>query len=53
MPVDSDKNNAQKHLADALIVFHQAQSEKAKSNRGSAAPRRERDLLEVFSEYKG
>jgi hypothetical protein len=51
--VDEDKNNAQKQLADALIAFHQAQSEKAKSNRESAAPRRERDLLEVFSEYKG
>ena len=51
--VDDDKKNAQKQLADALIAFHQAQSEKAKSNRESAAPRRERDLLEVFSEYKG
>jgi hypothetical protein len=35
-----------------LIAFHHAQSEKMKSNRESAAPRRERDLLEVFSEYK-
>ncbi|KAI2500620.1 hypothetical protein MHU86_13841 [Fragilaria crotonensis] len=51
--VDEDKNNAQKQLADALVAFHQAQAEKAKTNRESAAPRRERDLLEVFSEYKG
>ncbi|KAI2500633.1 hypothetical protein MHU86_13854 [Fragilaria crotonensis] len=51
--VGEDKNIAQKQLADALVAFNQAQSEKAKSNRESAAPRRERDLLEVFSEYKG
>ncbi|KAI2492822.1 hypothetical protein MHU86_21737 [Fragilaria crotonensis] len=51
--VDEDKNIAQKQLADALVAFNQTQSEKAKSNRESAAPRRERDLLEVFSEYKG
>ena len=51
--VDEDKNNAQKQLADAMLAFHQTQSEKAKSNREAAAPRRERDLLQVFSEYKG
>ena len=51
--VDEDKNNAQKQLADAMLAFHQTQSEKAKSNREAAAPRCERDLLQVFSEYKG
>ena len=50
---DDDTSNAHnKQLGDALIAFQQAQSEKMKSNRESAAPRRERDLLEVFSEYK-
>ena len=51
--VDKGQAQAQKQLADALIAFHQAQSEKENSNRKSAAPRRERDLLEVFSEHKG
>ena len=49
---DNNKSNAQKQLGDALIAFHQAQSQKMKSNRESAVPRRQRDLLEVFSEYK-
>jgi hypothetical protein len=49
---DNNKSNAQKQLGDALIAFQQAQSQKMKSNRESAGPRRERDLLEVFSEYK-
>ena len=35
-----------------MLAFHQTQSEKAKSKRESAAPRRKRDLLEVFSKYK-
>jgi small-conductance mechanosensitive channel len=48
-----DNRKAQKQLGDALLAFHQAQqTEKMKSNRESAAPRRERDLLEVFTEYK-
>jgi hypothetical protein len=47
-----DNRSAQKQLGDALLAFHQAQTEKMKSNRESAAPRRERDLLEVFTEYK-
>ncbi len=47
-----DNINAQKQLGDTLLAFHQAQTEKMKSNRESAAPRRERDLLEVFTEYK-
>ena len=51
---ENDKYNAQQQqFGDALIAFHQAQSEKSKSIRESAAPRRERDLLQVFSEYKG
>ena len=50
--VENNKINAQKQFGDALVAFHQAQSEKSKSIRESAAPRRERDLLEVFSEYK-
>ncbi len=48
----NDNRNAQKQLGHALLAFHQAQTEKMKSNRESAAPRRERDLLEVFTEYK-
>ncbi len=45
-----DNRKAQKQLGDALLAFHQAQqTEKMKSNRESAAPRCERDLLEVFT----
>jgi hypothetical protein len=47
-----DNRNAQKQLRDALLAFDQVQMEKMKSNRESAAPRRERGLLEVFTEYK-
>jgi hypothetical protein len=48
-----DNRNAQKQLGDALLAFHQAQTEKMKSStRESAAPRCEQDLLEVFTEYK-
>ena len=51
---ENDKYNAQQQqFGDALIAFHQAQSEKSKSIQESAAPRRERDLSQVFSEYKG
>lgn len=42
----------QKQFGDALVAFQSAQCEKSKSVREHAAPRRERDLLQVFSEYK-
>jgi hypothetical protein len=47
-----DNRNAQNQLGDALLAFHQAQTKNMKSNRESAAPRREQDLLEVFTAYK-
>jgi len=46
--VDEDKNNAQKQLADAMLAFHQTQSEKAKSNRKSAAPHREQFVTSIL-----
>ena len=42
----------QRQFGEALLAFQSAQSEKSKSVRENAAPRRERDLLGVFSEYK-
>ena len=47
-----DNRDAQTQLGDALLSFYLAQTEKMKSNWESAAPRRGRDLLEVFTESK-